>query len=117
MTTSVAHTAMALLTVATQDPPVDVDPTTGQGEEWGKAAPVGLLITLLMGIAVYFLIKSMNRNLKKVPATFDPPTPPEGGRGDDGRAGDLDGAATPSDSAESDPVEAESVAERIERSG
>jgi len=50
-----------------------IDPTTGHGPEWGKAAPIGLLVIVLMGIAVYFLLKSMNRNLKKVPASFDPP--------------------------------------------
>jgi hypothetical protein len=52
--------------------PADVDPTTGHGPEWGKAAPIGLLIVVLMCVAVYFLVKSMNRNLKKVPESFDP---------------------------------------------
>ncbi len=50
--------------------PTDIP--AGKGPEWGKAAPIGLLIILLLGIAVFFLIKSMNRNLKKVPASFDP---------------------------------------------
>ena len=54
-----------------QDPPAEVDPTTGRGPEWGKAAPIGLLIVLLMGIALYFLIKSMNKNLRKVPSSFE----------------------------------------------
>jgi hypothetical protein len=48
-----------------------VDPTTGHGPEWGKAAPVALLIILLMGVALYFLIRSMNRHLKKVPESFE----------------------------------------------
>ncbi len=52
--------------------PADVDPTTGHGPEWGKAAPIGLLIVVLLCVAVYFLVKSMNRNLKKVPESFDP---------------------------------------------
>jgi hypothetical protein len=52
--------------------PADVDPTTGHGPEWGKAAPVGLLIVVLLCVAVYFLVKSMNRNLRKVPESFDP---------------------------------------------
>ena len=53
------------------DPPAQIDPTTGKGPEWGKAAPIGLLIILLMGIALYFLIKSMNKNLRKVPSSFE----------------------------------------------
>jgi hypothetical protein len=52
--------------------PVDIDPSTGKGPEWGKAAPIGLLVILLMGIATFFLLRSMTRNLKKVPASFDP---------------------------------------------
>lgn len=47
-----------------------VDPTTGKGPEWGKAAPIALLIVLLMGIALFLLIKSMNRQLKRVPSDF-----------------------------------------------
>jgi hypothetical protein len=53
------------------DSPSDVDPTTGHGPEWGEAAPVGLLVIVLMCVAVYFLVKSLNRNLKKVPESFD----------------------------------------------
>ena len=62
----------AVLALA-DDPPADIDPTTGKGPEWGKAAPIGLLVILLMGIATFFLLRSMIRNLKKVPASFDPP--------------------------------------------
>jgi hypothetical protein len=50
--------------------PSDVDPTTGKGPEWGEAAPSGLLIVVLLCVAVYFLVKSMNRNQKKVPDSF-----------------------------------------------
>jgi hypothetical protein len=46
---------------------------SGQGPEWGEAAPIGLLIILLMGGALFLLIKSMNRNLRRVPASFDEP--------------------------------------------
>ena len=48
-----------------------MDPTTGHGPEWGEAAPIGLLVIVLMCVAVYFLVKSLNRNLKKVPESFD----------------------------------------------
>ena len=55
------------------NPPADVDPITGKGPEWGKAAPIGLLVILLMGIATFFLLRSMTRKIKNVPASFDPP--------------------------------------------
>ncbi len=58
------------------DPPTDIDPATGKGAEWGKAAPVGLLVILLMGIAVFFLLRSMTRNMRKVPKSFDPAVAP-----------------------------------------
>ena len=53
--------------------PVDVDPSTGKGPEWGKAAPIGLLVILLLVIATFFLLRSMVRKINKVPASFDPP--------------------------------------------
>lgn len=67
-------------------PPGDSDPSDGHGPEWGEAAPIGLLIWLFMGLALFFLIKSMNRNLRKVPATFDrdDSTAGDGARSDGG---------------------------------
>jgi len=56
-------------------PPPDIDPSTGKGPEWGKAAPIGLLVILLLCIATFFLLRSMNRKIKAVPASFDPPAP------------------------------------------
>ena len=56
-------------------PPPDIDPSTGKGPEWGKAAPIGLLVILLLCIAVFFLLRSMNRRIKSVQARFDPPVP------------------------------------------
>ena len=43
------------------------------GPESDKAGPLGLLTIVLLGIAVYFLYRSMARHIKKVPASFDPP--------------------------------------------
>lgn len=54
--------------LAADDAPID--PTTGRGPEWGKAAPVALLIIVLMGVALFLLIKSMNRHLRTVPKSF-----------------------------------------------
>jgi hypothetical protein len=60
-------------------PTTDVDPTTGHGEEWGKAAPIGLLVIVVLCIAGYFLARSFSRQMKKVPASFDPPADDEAG--------------------------------------
>ena len=43
----------------------------GQGEDFGKSSPVGLLVLILFLIAVVFLVRSMSKHLKKVPETFD----------------------------------------------
>jgi hypothetical protein len=43
------------------------------GPESNKAGPLGLLVIVLLGIAVYFLYRSMVRHLKKVPESFDEP--------------------------------------------
>ena len=37
----------------------------------GKGSPIGLLVVLLLVVAVYFLYRSMNRHLRKVPGHFD----------------------------------------------
>jgi hypothetical protein len=41
------------------------------GPDFGKASPVGLLVIVLLVIATVFLVRSMNRQLKKVPKSFD----------------------------------------------
>ncbi len=43
------------------------------GPDFGKASPMGLLIVVLLLIGVFALVWSMNRQLKKVPASFDAP--------------------------------------------
>ncbi len=42
-----------------------------QGPDFGKASPVGLLVIVLLVIATVFLVRSMNKQLKKVPKSFD----------------------------------------------
>ena len=42
-----------------------------RGPDYGKASPVGLLVVVLLLIGVFALVRSMNRQLKKVPASFD----------------------------------------------
>lgn len=69
MTTVTAVSELAQGWVMVQ--PGDWDPNSGHGPEWGKAAPAGLLIWLFLGVALFLLIKSMNRHMRKVPKTFD----------------------------------------------
>ena len=45
----------------------------GQGEDFGKSSPVGFLVLILFLIAVAFLVRSMTKHLKRVPASFDEP--------------------------------------------
>lgn len=48
------------------------DPPKNSGPDFGKASPLGLLIVVLLLIGVFILVWSMNRQLKKVPKSFDP---------------------------------------------
>jgi hypothetical protein len=41
------------------------------GPDFGKASPLGLLVVVLLLIATLFLLRSMTRQLKKVPKSFD----------------------------------------------
>jgi hypothetical protein len=41
------------------------------GPEFGKAAPLGLLIVVLLLIGTLLLVRSMNRHLKRLPESFD----------------------------------------------
>jgi hypothetical protein len=63
--------------VAQPSQPAPDDPG-GQGPDAGKSSPVGLLVLLLFFIAVAFLVRSMTKHLKRVPASFDPPEEPAG---------------------------------------
>jgi len=58
---------------AAQPSPTPSNDKGGQGEDFGKSSPVGLLVLLLFFIAVAFLVRSMTKHLKRVPASFDDP--------------------------------------------
>lgn len=61
--------------------------TGGQGQDFGKSSPVGLLLMLVFLIAVVFLVRSMTKHLKRVPANF---ADADGESGDDS-SGTADG--------------------------
>ncbi|KZS64287.1 hypothetical protein [Mycobacterium ostraviense] len=54
-----------LLSVMADDAP------RNHGPDFGKASPLGLLVIVLLVVATLFLVRSMNRQLKKVPESFD----------------------------------------------
>ena len=62
-------------------PPPGAPPGSERGEEFGKTSPIALVVILLLGLATALLIRSMNKQLRKVPASFDP-EPPESREGD-----------------------------------
>jgi len=41
------------------------------GPDFGKAAPFGLLIVVLLLIGTFLLVRSMNRHLKRLPESFE----------------------------------------------
>lgn len=41
-----------------------------------EASPIALVVVLILLVALIFLIRSMNRHLRKIPATFTEPEPP-----------------------------------------
>lgn len=49
--------------VALAAPP---EPPPGEGPEWGKAAPIGLLVILLLCAAMWLLFRNMSKHLRKV---------------------------------------------------
>nr|WP_197289166.1 hypothetical protein [Nocardia sp. NRRL S-836] len=59
--------------VAVQQPSNTNNDKGGQGEDFGKSSPVGLVLLVLFFIAVFFLVRSMNKHLRKLPASFDEP--------------------------------------------
>lgn len=63
--------AHRLATIWISAQPGDPDPSSGKPPEWGKAAPAGILIWLFLGVALVFLVRSMNKHIKRVPASFD----------------------------------------------
>jgi hypothetical protein len=54
------------------------------GPEFGKASPVGLIVMLLLLGGTVFLIRSMNKHLRRLPESFEPEHPEADQLADDG---------------------------------
>jgi hypothetical protein len=63
---------MSLVGWLAQDPP-----KPPQGPEFGGSSPIGLVLVLLLAIALVFLLRSMNKHLRRVPKSFDAADEPE----------------------------------------
>ncbi|MGW0520675.1 hypothetical protein [Crossiella sp. NPDC003009] len=92
---TVGHHETTALVVAQPKKPEEPG---GRGEDFGKSSPVGLVLLILFFIAVGFLVRSMNKHLRKLPQSFDKDAPAEG----TAAAGDKP-AAEPEDKAEAGP--------------
>ena len=79
------------------------EPPRDTGPDFGKAAPFGLLIVVLLVIATFFLIWSMNRHLKKLPESFDMDNPEQDQAVDDGTVGGQPDTAPDSESSPREP--------------
>lgn len=44
-------------------------------QDVGKSGPLGLLLTVCLLIAVFLLVRSMSRHLKRIPSSFAPADP------------------------------------------
>jgi len=49
----------------------DRTPPPGQGEEFGSASPVALVVILVLAAATIALIVSMSRRIRRLPESFD----------------------------------------------
>ena len=52
--------------------PASTGGTDQPAEDVGTAGPLGLLLIVVLLIAVFLLVRSMGKHLKKLPVSFDP---------------------------------------------
>lgn len=64
-------------------------PPKNTGPEFGKASPLGFFILIALLVATFFLVWSMNRQLKKLPESFDEEHPEADQAVDDGTVGPV----------------------------
>lgn len=64
---------------------------TNVGPDFGKAGPFGLTVVVLLLVGTFFLVRSMNSHLRKLPETFDPEHPEADQAVDEGTVGTSPG--------------------------
>jgi hypothetical protein len=62
-----ADPVAAVVAVPAQNP----EPPPGQGEEFGKASPIALVVIIVLALATFLLIRSMTKRIRRLPASFD----------------------------------------------
>ncbi|CDP89697.1 MULTISPECIES: hypothetical protein [Mycolicibacterium] len=62
------------------------DEPRNTGPEFGKATPLGLLVTVALLVGTFALVWSMNRHLRKLPESFDREHPEPDQAADEGTA-------------------------------
>lgn len=72
------HAVLTALWILADDVPRDTGP------DFGKASPFGLLVIVLLLLGTFGLVWSMNRQLKKVPDSFDRQDPAADQAADEG---------------------------------
>lgn len=105
MTGAVALAAAQGAAYLADVPSLDPDDNGGgaRGAEFGKASPIGLLLILALLLGIVFLIRSMNRHLRKVPESFDEPVgDPDSDEEGPGHPNDAAGSAGGPDDTASD---------------
>jgi len=75
------HAVLTVLWMAADEVPRDTGP------DFGKASPFGLLVIVLLMLGTFGLVWSMNRQLKKLPDSFDPQDPSADQAADEGTVG------------------------------
>ncbi|GAC70458.1 hypothetical protein [Gordonia soli] len=86
-----------------------------KGPEFGKASPLGLLVIVLLLVGTALLIRSMNRQLKKLPTTFDSDHPEPDQAFDEGTDAVPDAGEQPARPADAPPSEARPTDDSEER--
>ncbi|MCV7086591.1 hypothetical protein [Mycolicibacter hiberniae] len=75
------HAVLTMLWIVAEEAPRDTGP------DFGKASPFGLLVIVLLMLGTFGLVWSMNRQLKKLPESFDPEHPAPDQAADEGTVG------------------------------
>lgn len=90
------HAVLTVLWMAADNIVADGVPRD-TGPDFGKASPFGLLVIVLLMLGTFALVRSMNRQLKKLPESFDPDHPAADQAADEGTVGPVPSSDLPDD--------------------
>ncbi|MBV9011345.1 MAG: hypothetical protein JO272_04735 [Pseudonocardiales bacterium] len=71
-----APTELSAIAGVQAPPPKPGPAPSGHGVEFGKAAPAGLVVLLLLLVTVALLVRSMNKHLRRLPESFEDDSAP-----------------------------------------